>query len=172
MPVCKKCGKIFGNRISINGVWHNVSKRKFCIDCSPFGTHNTRIDLLQLPTGFKQCSRCKKIKPISEFYNSSANRKYGKHSFCKDCHKASTATHCPENKLKSVEYLGGKCIKCGYSECADAMDFHHRDPTKKEANINKLLKGSFEKLKLELDKCDLMCCRCHRELHADENKPL
>lgn len=70
-------------------------------------------------------------------------------------------------KRKSVEYKGGKCVVCGYSACLGAMDFHHPDPSQKEG-----LKAhwSFERNKPELDKCVLVCSRCHREIHAGFTK--
>lgn len=70
-------------------------------------------------------------------------------------------------KIRAVAYLGGSCTKCGYSRCVDAMDFHHRDPTTKDFQIGAGgVYHRFEIVKLELDKCDLLCANCHRELHA------
>lgn len=58
---------------------------------------------------------------------------------------------------------------CGYDRCPRALDFHHRDPQEKDFEIAKArdysLKKDGEKLKRELDKCDLLCSNCHRELH-------
>lgn len=73
-------------------------------------------------------------------------------------------------KIKLIHYLGGKCIRCGYDKnVPSAYDFHHRDPNAKEFGISgKTL--SFEKLKREADKCDLLCCRCHMELHEERYK--
>lgn len=72
-------------------------------------------------------------------------------------------------KQKAVDYKGGKCICCGYSGCLAAMDFHHRDPSQKEGYGTGALKThwTFEKNKPELDKCELVCVRCHREIHAN-----
>ncbi len=72
-------------------------------------------------------------------------------------------------KIKSmaVEYKGGKCVFCDYNKCNEAMDFHHIDPSKKQFTISK--KGncvSWEKVKIELAKCILVCRNCHSELHA------
>ncbi|MCK4793173.1 MAG: hypothetical protein KAV87_56100 [Desulfobacteraceae bacterium] len=36
----------------------------------------------------------------------------------------------------SVEYKGGKCEMCGYDRCIDALEFHHRDLSKKEFGIS------------------------------------
>lgn len=76
-------------------------------------------------------------------------------------------------KLKelAVEYLGGKCTICGYNRCIWALDFHHRNPEEKKFTIGKYYSRSWEKLKKELDKCDLVCANCHREIHFNiENK--
>lgn len=73
-------------------------------------------------------------------------------------------------KLKQlgVEYLGGKCIKCGYNKCIWALVFHHRDPSKKEFTVGNYYSRSWEKLKKELNKCDLLCANCHNETHFNE----
>lgn len=68
-------------------------------------------------------------------------------------------------KLRAIEYKGGKCQKCKYNECYAAMDFHHRDPNEKDVSWSKLRKRSWEKIVKELDKCDLLCNRCHSETH-------
>ena len=68
-------------------------------------------------------------------------------------------------KKKLVEYKGGKCCKCNYDKCIEALDFHHVDSNKKDFNISgKSI--SFEKLKNEVDKCILVCANCHREIHS------
>ena len=70
-------------------------------------------------------------------------------------------------KLMSVEYKGGCCSVCGYNKCADALDFHHLDPTLKSFSIS--TNGhtrSWDVLKKELDKCVLLCANCHREEHS------
>ena len=76
-------------------------------------------------------------------------------------------------KKKAVAYLGGVCVRCGYSKCVAAFDFHHKDPTQKDFAIaHKGFCRSFEKLKRELDKCELLCANCHREEHARLTKEL
>lgn len=67
----------------------------------------------------------------------------------------------------AVEYLGECCQICGYSKYIFALDFHHRDPKTKEFGLSERgLTRSWEKTKLELDKCILVCSNCHREIHA------
>lgn len=45
MPECRSCKGKFPNRLEIEGVVRILSKRKFCLDCSPWGWHNTRSDI-------------------------------------------------------------------------------------------------------------------------------
>lgn len=65
------------------------------------------------------------------------------------------------------EHLGGKCMLCGYSRCLEALDFHHRDPKKKDFGLSEGgITRSWEKTKKEIEKCALICANCHREVHA------
>jgi hypothetical protein len=60
------------------------------------------------------------------------------------------------------------CTKCGFAHSA-ALDFHHEDPSKKEANIHRLLSnGQHAKLREELKKCIVLCANCHRIHHYEE----
>lgn len=63
--------------------------------------------------------------------------------------------------------LGGGCKICGYNRCLQALDFHHLDGKNKDSSVSKLAisGGSYLKAKKEAEKCVLLCCRCHREVH-------
>jgi hypothetical protein len=75
-------------------------------------------------------------------------------------------------KRMCVDYKGGKCIKCGYDKCLAALEFHHLDPSKKEFRISKCSTSTINLKKLfeELDKCELVCANCHREVEFEEIK--
>jgi hypothetical protein len=77
-----------------------------------------------------------------------------------------------EKKKKSVDYLGGKCVDCGYDRYIEALEFDHKDPSKKEFTISGNHCVSWERMKLELDKCELRCANCHRERHAREKSEI
>jgi hypothetical protein len=68
-------------------------------------------------------------------------------------------------KERAVALLGGKCIKCGYDRCIQALQFHHlRD---KEFGISEEgCTRSWAKVEAELQKCILLCANCHAEQHA------
>ena len=73
-------------------------------------------------------------------------------------------------KIKLAEYKGGKCEKCGYNKCIDALEFHHKDPKEKDFNISRK-SWSFERLKKEVEKCILVCSNCHKEIHFELKIP-
>ena len=77
-------------------------------------------------------------------------------------------THRQKMKEKAVQYKGGKCIKCDYDKCIRALEFHHLVPNEKDFNISRYSVLSWDKIKIELDKCILICSNCHRELHEEE----
>lgn len=71
-------------------------------------------------------------------------------------------------KLAAINYKGGKCLDCGYNKYKEPLQFHHRDPTEKDFEISLRIVSlrSFERLKYELDKCDLLCANCHIKRHS------
>jgi hypothetical protein len=70
-------------------------------------------------------------------------------------------------KTKAVEYKGGKCQDCGWIGHVVGYDFHHRDPAQKEFTISSHKNRSWERIVVELDKCDLLCAMCHRMKHQN-----
>lgn len=72
-------------------------------------------------------------------------------------------------KKKAVDYKGNKCIRCDWSGDISGFDFHHSDPTQKEFELSgKVIAGmKWERVKLELDKCELLCSLCHRLEHSN-----
>lgn len=88
---------------------------------------------------------------------------------CKLCNQTAVKKRRKRLKELLVAYKGGKCVRCGYNKAVEALDFHHIDPaTKERALSEKGLTLSLTRLKLEADKCLLLCANCHREEHAKE----
>lgn len=167
MKKCLKCGAIMKNRITIEGKTKNISKRKYCIDCSPFGLHNTSqlCNKVGVKDGHKFCNRCKTAKPLSSFYIRRTEK--GFTAYCKSCSVEQAVSRQKQLKKDAVTYKGGKCKICGYNKCMAALEFHHIDRSKKDFSL-----GQFKTTKInskiyeELDKCILLCCLCHREVEA------
>ena len=59
------------------------------------------------------------------------------------------------------------CAICGYNKCLSAVDFHHVIPETKNFSLtlHRVETYSNENITEELNKCILLCCRCHREIH-------
>lgn len=76
-------------------------------------------------------------------------------------------------KKQAVKELGGKCMKCGYDKCIDALVFHHTDPSQKEFG---LAQGgtchTWQEYLKEARKCELLCANCHAEEHFKFNEEL
>lgn len=69
-----------------------------------------------------------------------------------------------------VKHFGGKCVRCGYDRCIEALEFHHRDPSTKVRTVSTGNTSSFESSLAEAEKCDLVCANCHREIEAEPFK--
>lgn len=69
-----------------------------------------------------------------------------------------------------AELKAQPCVRCGNTFPARCMDFHHRDPDKKEGDICRLARKPCgdRTLRREIEKCDLLCANCHRILHSEE----
>lgn len=62
------------------------------------------------------------------------------------------------------------CTKCGYSEHPVALHFNHLQPVQKHYTISVLVKkGSLDRIKEEISKCEILCANCHA-IHSFANK--
>ncbi len=113
----------------------------------------------------RYCKRCGQTKSLQEFYK--RRGKEGSSPYCKPCMNEQTIERQRRFKELCIAYKGGACEHCGYSRYHGALEFHHRDLNEKDFTIAhaRLTKFS-DKVKLELDKCVLLCSNCHREEHA------
>jgi len=103
-----------------------------------------------------RCTYCNETDP-SNFYGKMR-------SCCKDCHNQLGYT---SQKEKIFDYAKSRgpveCSICGYDKLFAALEWHHRDPKEKDPSWNR--GWNYARLKTELDKCDLVCANCHREIH-------
>jgi len=129
----------------------------------------------------KKCSKCGKIKSYQEFTKKSG-RKDGLNSQCKNCTRKMTKKHYQENtqyyidkSKKQQEFLvewyndykkKNECEKCGEKKWY-VLQFHHRDSKEKETEISSAVRNgwSLNRLKKEIEKCDILCSNCHIEYH-------
>lgn len=111
-----------------------------------------------MPTVQKECQK----HGITDWY---LHR--DKKTSCLKCRKEAVQRLRLVRKEQAVAYKGGKCERCGYDKFIGALEFHHLNPTQKDFGIGDSNTRSFEKMKIELDKCTLVCANCHREIHEE-----
>ena len=126
---------------------------------------------------FKTCSTCKRNMSITAFNRNTKNSD-GYRSNCRSCARASKAEWHLRNKDLSrsrrkqrrdkvrdfiIERKQAPCLDCGGKFHHSVMDFDHVRG-EKVTNIAELriASASFEKIEIEIDKCDLVCAVCHR----------
>jgi hypothetical protein len=116
----------------------------------------------------KKCNACEEVKPVEQFY-----KQYKRQhptwncydSYCIPCRVEYGNQRRQRIKALAVAYKGGKCVDCGLKTSEFCVyDFHHEDANKEFA-IGSNTK-SFESIKVELDKCTLLCANCHRVRHS------
>lgn len=73
-----------------------------------------------------------------------------------------------ESKNKIFDYIGDKCVRCGVDD-RRVLCFHHVDPDQKKFDIAKKVNLEFSLLKIELDKCVVLCENCHAIVHIERD---
>jgi hypothetical protein len=133
----------------------SLSSREYCLDCSPFGEHNTQQIHKDDERGV--CKNCgKEFDPEITTGNTTV-----------ECSKCIARRRREERKKEIVEMFGGECEICGYSECISALEFHHKDPENKSFQIGSSLTGrSMDEIVKEAEKCYMICANCHRSSHC------
>lgn len=92
----------------------------------------------------------------------------GKHSVrCKKCNATAVADRRRRVKATLAKEAGGSCRRCGFDESHAALEFHHLDPeTKSFAVSAKGVTRSIAALRVEAQKCVLLCANCHAMVEA------
>lgn len=154
MPNCKTCNTYFsGNKKLPDGSKQNVRRRLHCEECRPPRVRQPPV----VGTTLTQCTTC----PRQYVYDLSKGHRSDQCNSCVINHRRHFL------KEQAVAYKGGCCQRCGYSKCIEALTFHHIDPTQKEFSLSGNHSRSWAKIKVELDKCLLLCQNCHTEVHVE-----
>lgn len=154
--LCERCGKPI------------IGRSKTALYCSDFCRKEMEVYRRKhkIPPRINICAKCGKTFQPKTF---GEGRRY-----CFNCVPDGLSTGAEirkQIKFWGLEYKGKKCSICGYNKCIEALEFHHRDMSEKEFNISdRNLVLDWQLIKQELDKCDLVCANCHREIHANAFK--
>ncbi len=133
----------------IDGKIRSFYGRRFCLVCSPFGSHNTSKSPsgIAVPEELREHRRLRRNAKIYRWQK----------------------RHRRRQKAELIEARGGRCGDCGYSLSVAALEFHHRDPATKEFGLG-TFNGSRARLLAEAQKCDLVCANRHRLRHATRDR--
>ena len=142
---CKTCNEPIPYKTIIDGKMKILCTRRYCLKCHPWGIFAKK------DRSGRACLRC--FRPVGNLRG----------QYCASC---TQILHRKKKKKELVNYKGGKCEICGYDRCISNLVFHHRDPEKKDFSLSAALPSrSIAALKHEVDKCAMICCRCHGEVH-------
>jgi hypothetical protein len=75
-----------------------------------------------------------------------------------------------KRKVYLIDLRGGFCERCKYNKNISALDFHHKDPSAKDGQLDMrtLSNSTMEWIMKEFEKCEILCANCHRECHSPE----
>lgn len=84
---------------------------------------------------------------------------------CKRCRSDAVVRRRRKVKAILVAEAGGACCICGFDRNMRALHFHHVEPSLKRHELNaKGVAIALEKLRVEAQKCVLLCSNCHAEV--------
>lgn len=155
-----KAGMSFGE-VAEAGNW---SRSKVVRAARKFGIKSGRRSGLRAGSKPQRCS-CGETDPAAFVQVGSRNRAHL--SMCKRCYREKYRRINQEKKRRIVEFLGGCCGRCGYDRSLRALHVHHRDPSQKDPTWKQLRYRTFEAVREELSKCELLCANCHAEEHDE-----
>jgi hypothetical protein len=156
------------------------------LDSAPPSTRRSRLIGAQ---ELFRCGKCRELKPADAFHPRASGSRY-LHSWCKACFSAYKAARhrqnheremkrirrnhekaVAENRARSREYLATHpCVDCGESDPV-VLDYDHVRGEKIADVSTLILRGvSWERVKVEIGKCDVRCANDHRRVTAERRK--
>lgn len=128
----------------------------------------------------KVCTKCSKSKPLTEF-NRRSRSPDGHMNWCRDCKHSYDAGWYQQNRerhIRNVRPFARRfrqterayaqsmkqvpCADCGKEYPPYVMDYDHVRGSK-VTNVSYLAGFARQRLRDEIEKCDVVCANCHRE---------
>lgn len=166
LAFCLLCGKIFLNRVYLG----RDAKMEAETD---------RWTRLPRPTE-KECSKCGKVLPVSEFQTRNGK---SRGRICNACSRDLSRKVMRRRKLWSNNEIrsllmgpDARCCICGFHRFMVSLEFHHVNRNLKDSSISRLVgvfsysgrPETWSALVAEVRKCVILCANCHRALHVGE----
>lgn len=112
-----------------------------------------------------------------------------KKKICKTCDQNYRKDYYEKNKIEAVKYSlkstkgirernaqfvwnylkENPCIECGENDPV-VLEFDHKDDSNKISEVSRMVSNSnsLQRIKEEIDKCDIRCANCHRRKTAKQ----
>jgi hypothetical protein len=119
-------------------------------------------------TAPKRCSSCGCLRLLGKYKTCASCRKRTR-IYAKEhrAHYTAIATAYRRRlKIKIIEALGGKCLKCGYDKNVACLSLHHKDPAQKEHEKD----WRNARVLQNIEKYNLLCLNCHTDFHNPESR--
>lgn len=174
---CKECiafrTKKSNEKIRSEGRYYVKIKSKPCSICKQiktpldFDKHKYKLD--GLSSSCKVCNREKGRLNYNKNYkkDTSTTKRSYHYDTTLSAQEIKNLTHYIliwAKKIKAINYLKSCCKDCGEDDIF-VLEFHHKNPKEKEYNFSNIRDYSWEKIKKELLKCELLCSTCHSDRH-------
>lgn len=133
---------------------------KTCTKCGFSQEESCFSKRADVPDGLKsQCKKCDRL------YSQSMDKEKRNHR-----HAVAKKDRLNKLRLKMLDFLSDK--KCALCPEVDpvVMEFDHLDPSLKEYSVSETIERCFSwnRVKKEIDKCQILCANCHRRKTAKD----
>lgn len=133
----------------------------------------------------KQCTKCKINKLLNEY--SYSDKSAGRfRTICKNCQAIIRKQNYNKNRKKEIKnsiitnknrknknriflynYLLENPCPCGENNPI-LLEFNHKDIKEKTYTISQMVNRHLSKIKMEIEKCEILCVKCHRLKTAEQ----
>ncbi len=117
----------------------------------------------------KVCKYCQKSYPEEAFGVAlTTPTKIYRRWKCRHCYRETKQTLIQRYLRWINEYKKERgCRRCSIID-PRVLDFHHKDGTTKEFSLGGFRRAvGFERIKREIEKCEILCANCHRIVHDE-----
>jgi hypothetical protein len=120
----------------------------------------------------KQCKYCEKWYPETSFgvALTTASKVYRRRK-CRFCYRDTKQILINRIHQWIIDYKVQRgCSNCGIID-PRVLDLHHSDESKKTFTVAYFRRAlGFERIKREVEKCEVLCANCHRILHWEKRQ--
>lgn len=105
-----------------------------------------------------QCKKCQKEIDV----------KYNRQYICRDCYLDRQKRTSNKKKKYLYDYLSSHPCEHCWEDRPVVLEFHHTNAEAKEYSVSSMCSMSLEKIISEIEKCQVLCCNCHKIVTSKE----